>query len=295
MTVPNPLSGQRAGRSISIAATSVAGTCSLQRRHFSARGAASRTGISASSQVLFRSAAWRWPAAFAPCRPTASLPRPKDAPAAPAKRPSTPRWSSIPIPSASAWGTGFTRRPRRSLPAAGQARRREPGRAGLQCERTRQTAHLWVPYPARVDGGPLGKWLPTYQHDQSMCYCDETLAIAGTDTPWVFTSGYLSDKPLRFKLIDTGQPAAKYTVKLYFAEPREAKPGERVFSVRLQGKEVLAGFDIVAAAGGPRRALIKEFPGVEVKDYLEIALTPAEVSKIKQPLLCGFEALREGE
>lgn len=58
---------------------------------------------------------------------------------------------------------------------------------------------------------------------------------------------------------------------------------------------MLASFDIVAEAGGPRRALIKEFPGVEVKDYLEIMLIPAAASKIKQPLLCGFEAIREGE
>ncbi len=153
--------------------------------------------------------------------------------------------------------------------------------------------NLWIPYPARVDAGPLGKWLPTYQHDQAMCYCDETLAIAGTDTPWVFTSGYCHDKPLRFRLLDAGQPPASYTVKLYFAEPEDAKPGDRAFAVRLQGKEVLKGLDIVAEAGGHRRALVKEFRGVEVKDYLDIALAPAGGSRLKQPILSGFQAVLE--
>ncbi|MCY3019688.1 MAG: malectin domain-containing carbohydrate-binding protein, partial [Planctomycetota bacterium] len=193
---------------------------------------------------------------------------------------------------ASAWGTGFTGGLAEVFPLPVK---RVSVNLGAPGYRNDANGNLWVPYPARADAGPLGKWLPTYQHEQSMCYCDETLVIAGTDTPWVFTSGYQHDKPLRFKMIDAGQPAARYTVKLYFAEPRDVKPGERVFAVRLQGKEVLTGFDIVAEANGPRRALVKEFKGVEVKDYLDIALAPSNATKLRQPVLCGFEALREGE
>jgi len=40
---------------------------------------------------------------------------------------------------------------------------------------------------------------------------------------------------------------------------------------------------------------VKGFRGVEVKDVLEIALTPSDAAKLKRPLLCGFQALREGE
>jgi hypothetical protein len=207
----------------------------------------------------------------------------------------TPIYTSVvlyPDPTASAWGTGFTGGLAEVFPLPV---RRVSVNLGAPGYRQDADGSLWIPYPARADSGPLGKWLPTYQHDQSMCYCDETLPIAGTSSPWVFTSGYESNKPLRFQLIAAGQPPARYTVKLHFAEPRDAKPGDRVFSVRLQGKEVLAGFDIAAEAGGPRRALVKEFRGVEVKDFLEIALTPSDASKLKQPLLCGFQALREGE
>jgi hypothetical protein len=210
----------------------------------------------------------------------------------------TPIHTSIvlyPEPRASAWGTGFTGGLAEVFPLPVKHAAVNLGAPGYRTDPKGKVGTLWVPYPARVDGGPLGKWLPTYQHDQSMCYCDETLAISGTDVPWVFTSGYVSNKPLTFKLNDAGGAAAKYTVKLYFAEPRDAKAGERVFGVKLQGKEVLANFDIVAEAGGARKALVKEVSGVVVKDSLEIVMSPTETAKIKQPLLCGFEALREGE
>ena len=155
--------------------------------------------------------------------------------------------------------------------------------------------HLWIPYPARIDAGPLGAWLPTYQHDESMCYRLDELhtEIAGTEIPWVFTSGYAHDKPLVFRLLDAGQPPAKYTVTLYFAEPAEIEPGRRRFSVLIQGKTVLENFDVCREAGGPRRALVRKFPAVEVQRDLEIALRPTAEAAASKPILCGFEAVRE--
>ena len=154
---------------------------------------------------------------------------------------------------------------------------------------------LWIPYPYRDGGGILGDWLPTYQHDETICYghSEDFLQIEGTDRPWVYTSGYTHTKPLSFKLIDQGQPPARYTVRLHFAEPEDLAPGQRVFDVLLQGKKVLEDFDVAQQAGGPQRALVKEFPGVEVSGNLVVALQPADGSPIKAPILCGIEAIRE--
>ncbi|MGD0091390.1 MAG: PQQ-binding-like beta-propeller repeat protein [Planctomycetota bacterium] len=196
---------------------------------------------------------------------------------------------------AGGWGTSFTGGLAETLSLPVKHVAINLGAPGYRYDPVGKEGTLWIPYPARVDSGPLGKWLPTYQHDQSMCYCDELLHIEGTQTPWVFTSGCLSEKPLRFRLIDAGGAPAKYTIKLYFAEPANAKVGDRVFSVSLQGKNVLSAFDIVAEAGGPRRALVKDFHGVEVKDFLEIVMKVSGTSPLKQPLLCGFEALREDQ
>ncbi|MCL4201586.1 MAG: PQQ-binding-like beta-propeller repeat protein [Pirellulaceae bacterium] len=165
--------------------------------------------------------------------------------------------------------------------------------------RSDAAGHLWIPYPARVDPGPLGDWLPTYQHDDAMCYRldDLTTEIAGTDIPWVYTSGYRHDKPLRFRLIGDGQPESRYTVRLMFAEPEEIGPGQRVFDVQLQGRTVLERLDVAAAAGGSQLALVREFRDIPVQRDLTIQLTPSETNlpedTRKSPILCGFQAVRQ--
>jgi hypothetical protein len=155
--------------------------------------------------------------------------------------------------------------------------------------------NLWVPYPARVDAGLLGNWLPTYQHDESMCYQLPELhtKIAGTDEPWIYTSGYTHDKPLRFRMRGDGDPPAEYAVTLYFAEPQEVQPGERLFNVYLQGGLLLEDFDVVQAAGGPRRALIKRFENIRVDADLEIRVESSKKATINAPVLCGFQAARQ--
>lgn len=84
-----------------------------------------------------------------------------------------------------------------------------------------------------------------------------------------------------------------YTVRLYVAEPDNFKPGQRVFNVAIQEKEMLKNFDIVAEAGGANRGLVKEFRKIAVADILKIALTPAPGKKAG-PILCGIEIVPEG-
>ncbi|HEX8788251.1 MAG TPA: glycoside hydrolase family 2 TIM barrel-domain containing protein [Telluria sp.] len=57
-----------------------------------------------------------------------------------------------------------------------------------------------------------------------------------------------------------------YRVRLGFLEPvKDARPGERRFSVAANGATVLPGLDIVAAAGAPATAITRSFD-VEVQD-----------------------------
>ena len=207
----------------------------------------------------------------------------------------TPIYTSIvlyPKPDAGAWGISFSggRAKTECLPV-----RRLSVNLGAPGYRQSPDGALWLPYPARMDAGPLGGWLPTYRHDDRMCYRLDALRtrIAGTDAPWVYTSGYAHEKPLAFTLIGKGDAPATYTVRLHFAEPRDLAAGQRVFSVLLQGKPVLADLDIVKEAGGPRRALVREFKGIAVKDALRIELRPAKAAAVREPLLCGVQAFRE--
>ena len=50
---------------------------------------------------------------------------------------------------------------------------------------------------------------------------------------------------------------------------------------------------MVQAAGGPQRAVLKEFPGVEVDGDLEIRLEPSAGTAVERPVLCGFQAFRQ--
>ena len=94
----------------------------------------------------------------------------------------------------------------------------------------------------------------------------------------------------------TPKAAAKpYTVRLHFAEPDDVRPGQRVFDVKLQGRTVLEDFDIVKAAGGRLKAVVKEFTGVRAANTLIVELIPKseKVTAETAPLLAGLEVTAE--
>ena len=160
--------------------------------------------------------------------------------------------------------------------------------------RTSEDDQLWLPYAGKGFHGHYRGWLPSYQHQPEMFFAEsaDLLRVQGSETPWIYTSGYTAEKALTFPILDPNQhPPASYTVRLHFAEPEEIAVGERVFEVTVQGKVVLPAFDIVARAGSPRKAIVKEFTGIEVKDTLQISLK--KLSGERPPVLCGFEVVKE--
>ena len=84
----------------------------------------------------------------------------------------------------------------------------------------------------------------------------------------------------------SNKTSRSYQVRLHFAEPTATAPGERVFSIELEGQSLLKNFDIHREAGGRNRPLVKQFD-VEVTDMLDISLTAIK----GEPLLCGVELI----
>ena len=84
----------------------------------------------------------------------------------------------------------------------------------------------------------------------------------------------------------------RYRVRLYFAEPTDVGPGERVFDVALQGEIVLRDFDVVKQAGGPWQCIVEEFHHIGIEDELTISLTPSS-DRLGRPLLNGVEVIAE--
>ncbi|MDD5708673.1 MAG: malectin domain-containing carbohydrate-binding protein, partial [Kiritimatiellae bacterium] len=82
--------------------------------------------------------------------------------------------------------------------------------------------------------------------------------------------------------------ARPYKVRLHFAELYETAVGGRVFDVKLQGQTVLSNFDILAAAGGRNRSVVREF-SVNILDKIDIGF----VAKVGEPIISGVEFVNE--
>ena len=119
-----------------------------------------------------------------------------------------------------------------------------------------------------------------------------SLTLRPNGQEWVAASGFAG--PLKLE-ISLSQPAEKdsYTVKLHFAELENRKPGERLFHVRLQGREVLHDFDIAQEAGGVDTPVVKTFAKIPVEGVLTVECIPSSPGTKAPPLLCGIEIVLE--
>ena len=80
------------------------------------------------------------------------------------------------------------------------------------------------------------------------------------------------------------------TVRLHFAENKYTQAGQRKFAVAINGKRVLDEFDIFAEAGGARKALVKDFPGVLPNADGEIVIDFLKGSA-DEAKVCGIQVM----
>jgi outer membrane protein assembly factor BamB len=101
-------------------------------------------------------------------------------------------------------------------------------------------------------------------------------SIAGTEQPWLFTSGCRGLVRCQIPLIDAkaGQPEARYDVRLGFRAPAGDAPGQRGFDIKLQGTMVRENCDIAQLTAGADQAVILEFQDIPVRDNLLLELVP---------------------
>ncbi|MCX5771763.1 MAG: malectin domain-containing carbohydrate-binding protein [Candidatus Hydrogenedentes bacterium] len=114
--------------------------------------------------------------------------------------------------------------------------------------------------------------------------------IAGTNNDALYQSERWDPLPTPEMVYSFPLGPGEYVVRLHFAEIYSGitGPGQRVFSVRLEGQPVLTNFDIYAEAG-PKTALVKQF-SVSVQDgSLQIQF----VHGIENPKISAIEILGE--
>jgi len=164
-------------------------------------------------------------------------------------------------------------------------------------DRKDSAGRLWLGYPR-----PTGSLVLQLKLDVSFfpggSYVQSSsryAQVTGSDEAWLFASSAAGLKRCVIPLLGKDDAAARYRVRMAFADPDNAEPGRRVFDVKLQGKLALADFDIVKESGGRNRAVVKEFSGVEVKDNLAIEFAPKSPDPGPQraPILQALEVIRD--
>lgn len=150
---------------------------------------------------------------------------------------------------------------------------------------------LWLDYPSV--GGPSPNIPIQITPEQPAWFRRHSSRIRGDGLKWVAASGAQGLTAVTITLDNDAEEDRLYTVALYFVEPDEVKPGDRVFSVALQGQEVLKDFDIVREAGRRNHVIVKEFEGISVKGDLTVKLRPSASAKTNAPILCGIAVTAE--
>jgi len=158
---------------------------------------------------------------------------------------------------------------------------------GAPGDRLAPSGTLWLEWP--TVGGPTPRVRVKAEPAKPKPFRHHVSFIREGNLGWVAASGVEGVESLSIGLARGTTRTRPYTVRMHFAEPRDVAEGERVFGVALQGETVLKDFDVVKTAGGPRRAVVKEFRHVRVGDDLKVEFAAAR----GKTLICGIEVVAE--
>ena len=161
---------------------------------------------------------------------------------------------------------------------------------GAPGDRRASDGTLWLDYPSV--GGASPDVPVSVEPARPSWFYHHSSWMHGQVPGWIVGSGAEGIEKLCIRLRgaeETAAPPGKFAVRLYFTEPEKQQPGERVFSVWLQDREVLPNLDIFAETGAANVGLVKEFRGVAAPDSLSVRLMP----RSGKTVLCGVEVIAE--
>jgi hypothetical protein len=131
--------------------------------------------------------------------------------------------------------------------------------------------------PIRIAAGhpkaiaPSGRTWDADAHYEGGNTYASTKTVKGTATPELYRNERFAEGPLVYRFCVSN---GTYSVKLKFAEIWFTWPGQRIFDVLINRVPVLSRFDIAAAAGGPDRAIDREFRTTVTDGQIVIQFQP---------------------
>ncbi len=151
--------------------------------------------------------------------------------------------------------------------------------------------NVWLTHPRPTGGSKryAETFLPLSLtgQDGAFRFNSDYHKIAGTQNPWLYTSGIEGPIALDINLSDNAKH--KYTVRLHFAETESLKQ-PRIFDIKIQGKTKLAGMDILRQTKKPNTALVKQFTDIPAKGTMTIELKPI---KGNPPIISAMEIIQQ--
>lgn len=164
---------------------------------------------------------------------------------------------------------------------------------------------LWAAGKKAEDPAYAARWAGAIEVDDELAVAEfalpwKTLTEAGLDLENLVirprTKKPVARQPhishgFHLVLVQSVQPRVKrYRVSLHFAELGDVAKGERIFDIQIQGKTVLKNFDLVAAAGGPKRALVHVFDNIIANRAMDIRFVrQADTPTTHPPMLSAVE------
>jgi len=158
---------------------------------------------------------------------------------------------------------------------------------GAPGERRDADGTLWIPFPHSQAPGPK----PALKIAGNVQYFHRHSLLVNSKNGlnWVAASGVRHAEKIELLAIN-GQ--GTYTIRLHFAEPDQVLPGERLFSILINGVVVATDVDIMAQAGAANHAIVISRSGILVGKSLVIELKPSPTTK-HPPILGGIELRAE--
>ncbi|MDC0273859.1 MAG: PQQ-binding-like beta-propeller repeat protein [Planctomycetaceae bacterium] len=117
---------------------------------------------------------------------------------------------------------------------------------------------------------------------------ENTVEIAGAETPWLYTSWMEGLQSLTLPLLGKVDKPALFSVELHFADARSEEHAAAIFDVQFNGKTVLENITLEKNNGPKLAAIRHKVEDVIVTDNLTITL----VTKQGEPLLNAVKVLR---
>ena len=155
---------------------------------------------------------------------------------------------------------------------------------GAPGDRRDREGTLWTDFPSV--GGPSNDVKLSVKPPKPEAFRIHSSVIRGEELKWVAASGLSGVESISVPVKRDGT----YRIRLLFAEPDEdARPGDRVMKVTVQGKTVLEDLDIVEKAGGALRVLVREYVAEPADGRIVIGLA----ARASRPtLISGVELVR---